>query len=157
MGGKILWNMISGKNNWSKKILWKKYFTGNRKRCLDKPPKRQTGSPIFMLYKKSFPYFKAKLTWIPGNGANIKIWDDSILGNQPLNSLIELRNIQAWLTNNNCSTLWDISSWGNDDKESRVSWNLGDYPDELKEEALLLLDILQGKSPITTRSKDKRG
>ena len=49
MGGKILWNMISGKNNWSKQILRKKYFTGNRKRCLDNPPKRQTGSPIFML------------------------------------------------------------------------------------------------------------
>jgi hypothetical protein len=157
MGGKILWNMISGKNTWSKQILRKKYFTGNRKRCLEKPTKMQNGSPIFLLCKRALPYFTVKLTWIPGNGANIKIWDDSILGDQPLNSLKELRNIQAWLTDNNCSTLCDISSWGNDDKETWVSWNLGDYPDELKEEALLLLDILQGKSPITARSKDKRG
>jgi len=157
MGGKILWNMISGKNTWSKQILQKKYFTGNRNRCLEKPPKKQTGSPIFLLCKKALPYFTAKLTWIPGNGANINIWDDSILGNQPLNSLIELRNIQAWLSANNRCTLWDISTWGNDDQNSWVSWNVGNYPEELKEEALLLMDMLQGKTPISVRSKDKRG
>ena len=95
MGGKILWKMVFGKTTWSKQILQKKYFTGNRKRCLEKPPKRQTGSPIFPLCKKALPFFTAKLTWIPGNGANIKIWDDSILGDQPLNCLNELRNIRA--------------------------------------------------------------
>jgi len=157
MGGKILWNMISGKNTWSKQILQKKYFTGNRNRCLEKPPKKQTGSPIFLLCKKALPYFTAKLTWIPGNGANINIWDDSILGNQPLNSLIELRNIQAWLAANNRCTLWDISTWGNDDQNSWASWNVGNHPEELQEEARLLLDMLQGKSPISARSKDKRG
>ena len=117
----------------------------------------QKGSPIFTFCKRALPYFTAKLTWIPGNGAKIKIWEDSILGDHPFNSLKELGNIKAWLLANNYSTLWDISSWGNDDKESWVSWNLGDYLDELKEEALNLLDLLQGKSSISARSKDQRG
>jgi hypothetical protein len=58
---------------------------------------------------------------------------------------------------NNCRTLWDISLWKNDAKQSWEDWNLGSYPEEIKEEATLLLDFLQGKSPISAISKDKRG
>ena len=149
--------MITGKRTWSKQILRKKYFTGDKERCLEKPTKVQKGSPIFSLCKRALPHFTSKLTWIPGNGAKIQIWEDSILGEQPLNGVKELENIKAWLNANNCSTLWDISSWENDDKEAWASWNLGDYPDELKEEASNLLELLQGKSLVSARSKDKRG
>ena len=110
MGGKILWNMITGKITWSKQILRKKYFTGDKERCLEKPTKVHKGSPIFFLCKRALPYFISKLMWILGNGAKIRIWEDSILGDQPLNGLNELGNIKAWLLAKNCSTLWDISS-----------------------------------------------
>ena len=50
----------------------------------------------------------------------------------------------------------DISSWSSDEEESWANWNLGDYPHELKEEAANLLNLLQGKSPISARAKDKR-
>jgi ribonuclease HI len=114
--------------------------------------------PRFSPYaKEPLPYFSSKLTWIPGNGAKIKIWEDSILGEQPLTWVSEIRNIKDWLLSNNCRTLWDISLWKNDDNESWEGWNLGNYPDKIKEEATLLLDSLQGKSPISVRSKDKRG
>ena len=76
---------------------------------------------------------------------------------QPLNGLNELGNIKSWILSKNYSTLWDISSWNNDDKESWESWNIGDYSDELKEEASTLLEFLQGKLPFSARSKDKRG
>ena len=142
MGGKILWNMITGKRTWSKKILQKKYFTGDKERCLEKPTKVQKGSPIFSLCKRALPYFISKLMWIPGNGEKIRIWEDSILGDHPLNELNDLENIKAWLLAKNCSTLWDISSWNNNDKESWEIWNLGYYPDELKEEASKLLEFL---------------
>ena len=39
MGGKILWNMITGKRMWSKQIIQKKYFRGDKERCLEKPTK----------------------------------------------------------------------------------------------------------------------
>ena len=110
--------MITGKRTWSKQILRKNYFTGDKERCLEKPTKMQKGSPIFSLCKRALPHFISKLTWIPGNGAKIKIWKDSILGDQPLNELNNLGNIKAWLMAKNYSTLWDISAWNNDDKES---------------------------------------
>ena len=157
MGSKILWNMITGKRTWSKQILKKKYFKGDKERCLERDTKVQKGSPIFSLCKKALPHFTSKLTWIPGNGAKIQIWNDSILGDQPLHGVHDLENIKAWLKANKCSTLWDISSWKNDENEALDQWNLGDYPIELQEEALNLLDHLQGKSPISARARDKRG
>ena len=131
-----------GKELGASKFSGKKYFIGDKERCLENPTKVQKGSPIFSLCKKALPHFTSKLTWIPGNGAKIHIWDDSILGDQRLNGVNELENIKAWLNANNCSTLWDISSWKNDDNEAWERWNLGDYPNELKEEALKLLDLL---------------
>ena len=79
-----------------------------------------------------------------------------ILGDQPLNDSSDLGNTKDWLLAKNCSTLRDISSWSNDEEESWERWNLGNYPHELKEEAAKLLELLQGKSPISVRTKDKR-
>ena len=62
MGGKILWNFITRKRTWSKQILKKKYFKGDRQRCLENPTKTQKGSLIFMLCKRSIPHFIPKLT-----------------------------------------------------------------------------------------------
>ena len=94
MGGKILWNVITGKRTWSKQILKKKYFTGDKERCLERATKVQKGSPIFSLCKKAIPHFISKLTWIPGNGEKIHIWDDSILGDQPLNGVSDLGKLK---------------------------------------------------------------
>ena len=80
MGGKIIWNMIIGKRTWSKQILRKKYFTGDKQRCLERATKLQKGSSIFTLYKRALPFFTPKLTWTPRNGEKIRIWEDSILG-----------------------------------------------------------------------------
>jgi hypothetical protein len=157
MGGKLLWKMITGKRSWSKQILRKKYFTGDRDRCLERPAKARIGSPIFNLCQRAMPLLKTKLTWIPGNGSKIWMEEDSILGEQPLSDLRETRNIKDWLLNKNCRTLWDISRWKNDAKQSWEGWNLGRYPEELKEEATIMLDVLQGKSPLSARTKDKRG
>ena len=103
--------------------------------------------PIFSLCKKDLPHFISKLTWIPRNGAKIQIWDDSILGDQPLNGANDLEKIKAWLKTNNCSTLWDISSWKSDDNEAWENWNLGDYPIELQEEALKCWISFRGNRP----------
>jgi hypothetical protein len=46
MGAKLLWHLITGKYDWSKKILHEKYFIGTRKRCLEAIPKTREGSPI---------------------------------------------------------------------------------------------------------------
>jgi ribonuclease HI len=42
-------------------------------------------------------------------------------------------------------------------KRSWAGWNLGNYPEELNAEAFKLLELLQGKSPLSAESRDKRG
>jgi exonuclease III len=84
---KLLWNLVTGKSTWRKKSIWKKYFHGQRTKCLDRPANTVKGSPIFTLCLKAMRLFKPNLTWIPGNGKNINIWDDSVLGDPPLSSI----------------------------------------------------------------------
>jgi len=93
----------------------------------------------------------------PGNGKSIRIWDNPILGDPPLNQNEEMDNIREWLQNRNLLTLWDISIWGTDDERSWESWDLGGYPENLEVEASKLIELLQGKSPLKILAKDKRG
>lgn len=157
LGSKILWNIVAGKVSWSKKVLWKKYFQGQHLRCLDHLPKTTKGSPIFKLCLSALEHFSSNLYWIPGNGKKIRIWEDQILGDQPLNHIEGLANIKFWLQSNNMETLWDISTWTEDSGRRWDSWNLGEVPHRLQIEASLLLDKIQGKYPISATTKDKRG
>ena len=50
----------------------------------------------------------------------------------------------------------DISVWNSDEDESWANWNLGDFPHDLEEEAATLLNLLQAKSPISAKAKDRR-
>jgi len=79
------------------------------------------------------------------------------LGEPPLKGFRDIQNIGKWLSANNFKTLWDISLWNNDPHLSWQRWNLGHYPEELKEEAAVLLEYLQGKAPVGANLKDKRG
>lgn len=155
LGTKLLWDIVSGKISWSKKVLWRKYFHGKRLRCLDHPPRSAKGSPVFNLCIKAWDHFSRNLYWIPGNGRKIRIWDDPILGDQPMNHEEGISNIRDWLQDRNLNTLWDISSWSEDGLWER--WQLGEVPQWLEGEASVLLDKLQGKAPVKASSKDKRG
>jgi len=46
LGDKFLWRLISGKIEWWKKVLFKKYFHGNQKRCNNNPLENKRGSNI---------------------------------------------------------------------------------------------------------------
>ena len=128
LGSKILWNIVAGKASWSKRVLWKKYFNGQRLRCLDQPPKTIKGSPVFKLCLYAMEHFSHNLYWIPGNGKKIRIWDDPILDDQPLNHIEGLANIKIWLQSNNLNTMWDISTWTDDSGRRWDSWHLGEIP-----------------------------
>lgn len=128
LGSKILWNLVSGNSSWSKRVIWKKYFQGQRLRCLDKPPRSLKGSPIFNLCNSAREQFSDYLYWIPSNGRKIKIWEDSILGDQPLNQVEGLANIKDWLQSCNLHTLWDILNWKEAPDRTWDCWNLGRSP-----------------------------
>jgi hypothetical protein len=44
MGTKLIWRIVSGKKEWWKMDIIKKYRLGGRKRCMDNMPDPQTGS-----------------------------------------------------------------------------------------------------------------
>jgi len=154
LGAKLLWQIVSGKDSWSKKVLRKKYFRGPRKRCLDHTPTRRKGSPIYDLCIKAMEPFQKNLHWIPGNGKSIKVWEDSILGDTPLGQCNELNNIKRWLQSKGVNTLWDLSEW---ERNNWTGWKIQDLPPNLEEEGDVLRTFLQGKSPIKNNIKDKRG
>jgi hypothetical protein len=118
LGAKILWNLITGSISWSKRALWRKYFRGPRKKCLSNPTRTGKGSPIFSLCQKALPAFLPQITWIPGNGQSINIWEDSVLGGAAISTRLELRRLKDWMQINNIHSLWDISAWQNDETKS---------------------------------------
>jgi hypothetical protein len=157
LGAKILWNTITRNPTWRKRDLWKKYYRGPRKKCLERPAKVEKGSPIFSLCQKALQHFNSQLTWIPGNGKEINIWEDSVLGEPPLSTKQGLMRLKDWMHLQNLHSLWDISSWGNDENHSWLRWGIANLPPELEEEWEMLKSWLQGKSPLKKRKKDKRG
>jgi hypothetical protein len=63
------------------------------------------------------------LTWTPRNGRNIKIWQDSFLGNPPLMEDQSVYPLRFWLEHSNKFTLYDISIW--DSSSYWLGWDLG--------------------------------
>jgi hypothetical protein len=157
LGAKLLWNLVTGKLTWSKHALWKKYFTGARRRCLDTTPKVSEGSYIFTVCQKASGFFKPHLTWILGNGKSILIWEDSILGEPPLDSRPSTSNLKDFLHAQKLSTLWDISNWHSNEIETWKNWKLPRCPSHLQNEEALLQAFLHGKLPNTASQKDLRG
>jgi hypothetical protein len=157
LGAKLLWKLVLGNSTWSKKTLWKKYFHDQRTKCLDRPAKMVKGSPIFNLCLKALKLFKPNLTWIPGNGKNISIWDDSVLGDPPLSTIEGTTQLRDWMWSQAPVNLWDISIWSDDEDKIWIRWEANNRPPELDGEWNTLMDSLQGKSLIKARKKDKRG
>lgn len=82
LGGKILWQLYSNKHHPVNQLLQNKYFKGASLRSLqvDRVTK---GTPLWDLCRKGLATFQNQLYRVPGNGANIMIWQDKIMGNSP--------------------------------------------------------------------------
>ena len=89
MGAKVIWRLIAPKPGWAQKALWRKYFHGPRKHCLDNPCIK-IGSQLTKLWAKATPLINLNALWIPGNGKHIKIWEDRIMDNPPLTESLSL-------------------------------------------------------------------
>ena len=101
--------------------------------------------------------FLSQITWVPRNGKNINIWEDSVLGGSTLSTRQKLRRIKDWMQNNNIHSLWDILTWRNDESKSWSRWEIASLPHELEEEWSSLKEALQGRTPLREKKKDKIG
>jgi hypothetical protein len=155
MGAKLLWRLITGRKEWWKSTIIKKYNLGARKRCLDSIPEGQPGTQIWKLFRASIPFFKENLSWIPGNGKLIRLWQDPISGSDLISRSEEIANLKRWMISEHKITLFDISSWNEDG--SWKGWRLGDFPIHLQCQAHLLISFLKGAAPIHRDIQDSRG
>jgi ribonuclease HI/exonuclease III len=157
LGAKLLWHIISGNPAWCKAALWKKYFNGPRRRSVEQQPNDQLGSPIFNLCRKVREQFASHLTWVPGNGKQINIWNDSILGDPPLVWNQNLHRLKIWMEEQNLKTLFDISAWGAGRHKQWQGWTANNLPLDLEADWGIFKLSMQGKAPIRRGARDKRG
>ena len=94
----------------------------------DMPPSNRNGSPIYKLCIKALEPFKSNLYWIPGDGKTIRIWDDSIMGDAPIGSCVDVDHLKLWLLNKGVKSLWDLSQW---EGNNWIGWDLGNPPPDL--------------------------
>ena len=82
MGAKLVWRFISGKKEWWKEVLRKKYLKTARERSLEIEWKGK-GMSIWNLCKNSIGLIKYNCYWIPGNEKKIKLLNEKVLGLTP--------------------------------------------------------------------------
>ena len=153
MGAKLLWRIIAPNPGWAQLALWKKYFRGQRKRCLDNPISN-SGSVIHKLCAKATSLINLHVHWIPSNGKHIRIWEDRIMDSDPLVDDWSLFVLRDWMTRAGFVTLWDIYQWEDDVWQS---WVKLEVPQNLNNECAIFLAHLKGKAPINSRKPDTRG
>jgi len=104
MGAKLIWKIIAPKPGSVQLALWRKYFRGQRLRCLEQP-KNQNRTPFNTLIIKIGPLIRNNAYWIPGNGKNIRLWDDSIMNRPPLVDSNLRSELKGWMDEANIKTL----------------------------------------------------
>jgi hypothetical protein len=97
LGAKVIWRIITGGKEWWKKALCSKYITTNRKRCVEDVDLGKSSSPIWKLIWVSIPLIQTRLNWDPGNGKNIKLWEDNYSESGILSKIPSLNQFKHWL------------------------------------------------------------
>lgn len=153
MGAKIFCRIIGPHPRWAQRALWRKYFMGKQKICLESSLPT-SGSQLIKLCHKATPLIRDRAYWIPGNGKEVKIWDDNIMMHPPLSSYSSLQVLRPWLERAGCVSLWDILLWAGN---NWIWWRLLPVPLDLIQEHDLLLTLLNGKAPLRVGRKDAHG
>jgi len=66
---------------------------------------------MFGNWLKTIPLMSRYISKIPDNRKTISIWHDRIIGEEPLQTHLEIEDIQEWLKGKGLNTLHSISLW----------------------------------------------
>ena len=144
MGAKIIWHIVDTNPGWAQKALWRKYFSGPRKHCLDNP-RPVSYTQLEKICFTSAPLIQQHAFQVPGNGKSIDLWHDRIMMNQPLAEVSSLQPLHFWMSNTGLNSLWDLSRWS---KNSWIGWINIQVPPNLKNLWEVLLSLLHDRAPI---------
>ena len=79
LGEKFIWRLATGKKEWWKEVIRKKYIKSPISKILDSLWMGK-GTSFCLMCKSSINIIHSNYYWIPGNGKKIKVWEDNILG-----------------------------------------------------------------------------
>eukprot|EP00253_Pinus_taeda_P031705 PITA_31705 len=153
LGAKIIWRLISGATAWWKTVLEAKYLSSSRHQLLDTNIPNRESTKIWKLCKKAIPFMTQNISKVPGEGSNIKISTDRILGQTPIGSNAEVTPAISWLTDNDIWSLAQISQWESH-SQAWADWKFPSYPRELEPSIAALKNHLHSKAPTQRGKQD---
>lgn len=109
-------------------------------------------TPVWKLIKKVLPQFRENISKSPGNGKDINIWSDRIMGSNPRSLLQAFRPLQLWMEERNLITLFDISIWN---QNKWQDWKDPQTPIDLRDLWTNFKSSLSGSAPINIEIEDR--
>eukprot|EP00253_Pinus_taeda_P010247 PITA_10247 len=152
LGFKLIWRILTGKGSWWVEVIKRKYLSGPNSNILSEPIVERPCTPVWKLIKKVLPQFRENTSKFSGNGKNINIWSDKIMGSKPRNLLQALRPLQVWMDERNLTTLFDISTWNHNNWQD---WKDLQLPNDLRDLWSNLKSSLFGSAPTNTGVEDR--
>jgi len=102
---------------------------------------------MWNLIKKFLPLLKENTLRLPGNGREINVWNDSIMGKPPLAGLPGIQRLKMWMSTRGLTSLESISQWNQHDNTWK-NWKSPNLPQILKNQWETLISLLKGDDPI---------
>ena len=112
----------------------------------------ENGSQIWRLCKATANLILDNLSRQSGNGKPIKIWEDKIMGSDPLEEQQDLQTLRQWTQSKGITHLHDMAEW-NMHTGLWKKWKLEDLPPHLEGQQKILFSLLKGKAPISVTQK----
>lgn len=154
LGGNILSKIFSKHCHPLSQVLIKKYLHGLSINNIDEGASCKGTTP-WTLCSRGWEFFKDHLYRIPGNGKRIRMWEDKIMGLQPLNSAHEIVDLCDCLTQHGIHKLADISSWGS--HGNWLDWAFHHLLDRLHPQHHPFFAVILGLILVHLYSRDKWG
>lgn len=144
--------MLTGKGSWWVKAMKRKYLNGLNSNVLSEVIVERPCTPVWKLIKKVFPQFKNHISKSLGNGKEIKIWTNRIMGMKPRNLLQQFSTLKTWMEAKNLNSLYHISL---QDKNSWHDWKDLPLPINLRDKWADLKISLSGLAPTNKEACDR--
>ena len=151
LGTKIIWRMINGNGHWWEKVLTMKYLNCHRTKLLTDTIPDRPCTQIWKLVKRIISLIRYQISKNPRNGKIISIWEDRIMGKNPLNQQQNLRGLQRWMEEQSFNTLYSISDW---DQNKQVRWKKLATPPRVKIKWEILKVHLARAAPVNKGEQD---
>jgi ribonuclease HI/exonuclease III len=151
LGGKLLWQIAHDPKHPTSNTLLCKYARNSSYRKLQFDP-TVNSTLVWKLCCKSSKFFNNSLYKAPGNGKSTYIWQDRIMGRDPLEANQDIAEIRDWLIRAGKIRLFDISMW--DSRGDWAGWDFTGIPDWLSHQKNLLAELLEGANPENRNLRD---